>query len=226
MARVFGHSVFDDRSDKAFLTMSKRMLAPGAKPLDAVVLLGDQVYGDDLGPVGQDSSFEDYCARYRAAFNEPYFKDLASKVPMYMILDDHEIEDNWPEKNDGNKDIRRATNALMAYQAYQCSHSPLMSVEDGRLSERPNRYWYTFSDGCCDWFMSCWRSSMSASSGALRMDSPPRATIRNTAGSSRSALSFADPHPGWALHVLDDHVRDEDGESWSDFVEAAWKDLW
>lgn len=153
MARLFGQNIFDDRSDKVFREIQKQLDDPAGPKVDAVVLLGDQIYGDDLGPFGKDFTFEDYTTRYRAAFSQPHFRSLAARVPMYMILDDHEIENNWPEKNDGKKDIQRSTNALMAYQAYQCSHSPLMKAEGARISERPKRYWYTFQDGCCDWFM-------------------------------------------------------------------------
>lgn len=71
-----------------------------------------------------------------------------------MTLDDHEIEDNWPADKSGRDVMRKFPAAMHAYLTYQLSHSPLFSFDaSGRLTGRPERYWYEFSDGCCDFFI-------------------------------------------------------------------------
>lgn len=77
-----------------------------------------------------------------------------SQVPTYMILDDHEIEDNWPEKASNEDWLTLYPAAIHAYQVYQCSHSPLFEVgPDGRIDGTLEKFWYSFQDGCCDWFV-------------------------------------------------------------------------
>ena len=46
--------------------------------------------------IAPDRTLDAYNERYREAFSQPYIRELMSRIPTYMTLDDHEIEDAWP----------------------------------------------------------------------------------------------------------------------------------
>ncbi|WP_433767932.1 alkaline phosphatase D family protein [Pseudomonas putida] len=119
-------------------------------PISAVLMTGDQVYVDDLNFIAPDREYDDILAKYRAAFSQPHIATLMSGTPTYMILDDHEIEDNWPaNKNKGDEHLYN--NAMKAYELYQASHGPACPL-DG-FGRPMARYWYQFSHGDIEWFV-------------------------------------------------------------------------
>src|SRR5262249_44741559 len=122
--------------------------------IHGIAMLGDQIYADDLKGVGPDQSIDQYLERYRIVFGQPHFRNLTCRFPTYMILDDHEIEDNWPSNADDEDWVTRYPAAIHAYQIYQVSHGPVLQLDhDNRLTGTPEVFWYTFQDGCCDWFV-------------------------------------------------------------------------
>jgi alkaline phosphatase D len=151
LLRLFGGAWFDRRGDKTFESML-RQIDEGA-PTHALLMLGDQIYADDLSLLFPDELADDYLRRYRDSFGQPGLRALMARVPTYMILDDHEIEDVWPE-NASSRDWRvKYPAAIHAYQVYQASHSPLFEVREHRIEGVPEKLWYTFRDGCCDFFV-------------------------------------------------------------------------
>ena len=77
-----------------------------------------------------------------------------SRVPTYMTLDDHEIEDGWPAYATPKDWVVKYPAAMHAYFAYQGSHNPLLSMDaPNRMVGVPKKLWYVFSDGCCDFFV-------------------------------------------------------------------------
>jgi PhoD-like phosphatase len=78
---------------------------------DALILLGDQVYADELTPearrhlAGRRSagrrppdevvSFSEYEGLYRHTWGDPEIRWILSTVPSAMIFDDHDIRDDW-----------------------------------------------------------------------------------------------------------------------------------
>jgi alkaline phosphatase D len=92
------------------------------------LMVGDQIYADmfnRLIPVGLADTFEEFQERYVSAYSSPNMRELLRHLPTYMILDDHEIEDNWTQDRfyDGSK--RFLFNlAINAYMSYQWSHGP------------------------------------------------------------------------------------------------------
>ena len=155
LLRLFGGSWFDDRGDKVFRSILAQIHdAKAPRPIDALLMLGDQIYADDLDFLSPDTKVDQFLARYRNVFSQPHLRELMAQVPTYMILDDHEIEDNWPAKATA-QDLRVLyPQAIHAYQVYQSSHSPVFkATPDGRIEGTPTRFWYTFADGCADWFV-------------------------------------------------------------------------
>jgi hypothetical protein len=110
------------------------------------LLTGDQIYADATAGVFEVTDrFEKFSLRYEEAFRSPHFRRCAARLPLYMVADDHEIEDNWsrsrleePWVPAEEKDLRKrdAAWAQMLFIAYQRLHGPLSPV----LS----RGWYEF----------------------------------------------------------------------------------
>jgi alkaline phosphatase D len=152
LLRLFGGSWFDNRGDKTFRSILRQM-DQGAQT-DILLMLGDQIYADDMNFIDPDQSVDEYNARYREAFSQPYIRSLMSQVPTYMIMDDHEIEDNWPSKATYKDWVVKYPAAMHAYQTYQGSHNPVLPmVEDNKMAGVPESFWYKFQDGCCDFFV-------------------------------------------------------------------------
>jgi len=93
-----------------------------------VLMVGDQIYADMLNkniPIGLADTYEEFQDRYHSAFGSKNMRDLLRSVPNYMILDDHEIEDNWAQDRMESRRKRMLFNiAIGAYCSYQWTHSP------------------------------------------------------------------------------------------------------
>ncbi|WP_019632034.1 alkaline phosphatase D family protein [Actinomadura atramentaria] len=89
-----------------------RLAEPDAVWPDAILMLGDQVYADELSdemraavlerhgpdaePADEIADFEDYTRLYAMAWVEdPAVRWLLSTVPTFAIFDDHDIRDDW-----------------------------------------------------------------------------------------------------------------------------------
>ncbi len=98
------------------------------RPVDFALMVGDQIYADMLNrniPIGLADTFEEFQERYLSAFGSRNMRKLLRNLPTYMILDDHEIEDNWHQDRIGKADSRKVFNlAIAAYRSYQWSHGP------------------------------------------------------------------------------------------------------
>src|SRR5690242_18288312 len=78
---------------------------------DALLLLGDQVYADEVSPETAEfirsrrdpeeppgveiADFEEYTRLYRESWSDPDIRWLLSTVPTAMIFDDHDVHDDW-----------------------------------------------------------------------------------------------------------------------------------
>ncbi len=116
---------------------------------DCLLLMGDQVYADELPPETRDSlitrlegaaslesgaappseevaNFEEYTRLHRESWSDPDIRWLLSTVPSTMIFDDHDVHDDWNISESWVADIRtlpwweeRIIGAFMAYWIYQ-----------------------------------------------------------------------------------------------------------
>lgn len=155
--------------DRIFASISQ--LIEGAQPaISATLMTGDQIYVDDLNLIAPDREYKDILSKYRAAFSQPNIKHLMSGTSTYMILDDHEIEDNWPA-NAGKSDGELYRNAMAAYELYQVSHSPAHELTDNGQVNRSKleHYWYQFSDGDIEWFVTDSRTRRNLSADDRRI---------------------------------------------------------
>ena len=154
--------------DRIFASITS--LAERAEPpISAMLMTGDQIYVDDLNLVAPDREYKDILSKYRTAFSQPHISKLMSGVPTYMILDDHEIEDNWPA-NESKADAYLYENAMAAYELYQASHSPAYELlANGQVSKKLQQYWYQFSDGDIEWFITDSRTRRNLSASDRRI---------------------------------------------------------
>lgn len=81
-----------------------------------LLLLGDQVYVDATAglfdPVTQQQPFDQI---YNRSFTMPAFRAVTSRLPTFMVVDDHEVKDNWqPMPRDGTTETAE-TKALDNY---------------------------------------------------------------------------------------------------------------
>ncbi|MCW3017336.1 MAG: alkaline phosphatase family protein [Solirubrobacterales bacterium] len=136
------------REVDALLALGRRLRhqEPGEWP-DILLLLGDQVYADEVSPdtrarieerrraaatPGADppatdvADFEEYTMLYHEAWSDPETRWLLSTIPSAMIFDDHDVHDDWNTSQAWVDEIRqvpwwseRIIGAYMSYWIYQ-----------------------------------------------------------------------------------------------------------
>ncbi len=152
LLKLFGGTWFDSRGDKTFRSINRQIQS--GEDIDKFLMIGDQIYADDLNFIDPDKHVDEFLSRYRDAFSQPHIRTLMSRVSTNMTLDDHEIEDNWPSNADCRDKMRKYPAAMHAYQIYQMSHSSLIPIDKrGRMKGTPTHFYYQFKDGCCDFFV-------------------------------------------------------------------------
>jgi hypothetical protein len=131
------------REVDALLALVERMRAePASEYPDAFLLLGDQVYADEVSPDTKDfiasrrgaggapadevGDFEEYTFLYRESWADPALRWLLSTVSSAMIFDDHDVHDDWNISDTWIARMRakpwweeRIVGAYMSYWIYQ-----------------------------------------------------------------------------------------------------------
>lgn len=91
----------------------------GIKPRFAV-FAGDQVYVDPTAGLYDPRSDDDrYRLPYEAWLRNRNVRNVLRRIPSFMLLDDHEIDDNWEPIPDDNENKKNKTLGLKAYRKYQ-----------------------------------------------------------------------------------------------------------
>jgi cholesterol oxidase len=129
----------DKRADASFDRISALLQSDRQRHRDFMFMLGDQIYADATGGILESpSAIEKITLRYRHAFNTRGFNAVTAQLPTYMVIDDHEIADNWSQddclaaKQSQRYKARKLHQAGMAcFAAYQASHSPGNSPSPG-----------------------------------------------------------------------------------------------
>ncbi|WP_342129818.1 alkaline phosphatase D family protein [Hydrogenophaga sp. OTU3427] len=116
-------------------------------PVDALLMLGDQIYADAQANVADTTELEERGPqRYREAWSGPHTRQLLASLPTYMVLDDHEYADNWQGGERPGQDAA-FVNGFEAALAYQWRRN--VSPGDGpALGESSVRgFWHRFDVG-------------------------------------------------------------------------------
>jgi PhoD-like phosphatase len=165
------YTLSKDRDDRgrevdALLALVERLRGqpPNEWP-DALLLLGDQIYADqvspeterlieerrgsgdasaDLPPQGDVADFEEYTWLYREAWSDPATRWLLSTISSAMIFDDHDVHDDWNTSWAWVREMRtvpwwheRILGAYMSYWIYQHlgNLSPAELAENALLAD-------------------------------------------------------------------------------------------
>jgi hypothetical protein len=109
---------------------------------ELVLLLGDQVYGDEVSPQALDfirsrrdttrppgeevADFEEYTRLYLESWSDPVIRWLFSTTSIAMVIDDHDMHDDWNISRSWLEEMRRrpwwqerVVAGLMSYWIYQ-----------------------------------------------------------------------------------------------------------
>lgn len=147
-----------EKPDKAWLQVSRLAAHTSAR---FMIHAGDQIYADI--PSRPDISLKHYRDKYLDAWQDcvPAQKVL-TELPHYMILDDHEIINNFDNNMDsGTLDhTRLAEVAMKVYWEFQHSHNP-QTATPGR------HYHYSFSHGDAQFFVMDTRYHRFSSKGEM-----------------------------------------------------------
>ena len=160
--------MYKSEGDKTFEAIVNNHV--NKNPLTQAIMCGDQIYADDIGsqkkvpllpiklPIDLLSPTverHDFLRQYRVAFSRPHIKEMMARIPTFMILDDHEVENDCPNGVSSKKENIYTTdkfhNAMDAYQIYQHSHNPGEQNPEN-VNDKPP-YWYQYRDGCADFFV-------------------------------------------------------------------------
>ena len=96
--------------------------------LEMLLLIGDQIYGDgieDKWPPPVDD-FTRYLRRYQQLWAYRPIRQVLRSTPTYMILDDHDVADDF---GIGDLDDNKVDGALLAYRLFQHAHGPSEAVK-------------------------------------------------------------------------------------------------
>lgn len=156
-----------------------------------VLMLGDQVYGDyppdcslfnadyfrTVAPGARrsvlDCTREEvrrlYQERHRIFWKHPAFARLMARFPCHMILDDHEIVDNFgtSDEHSGPRFENLREGALDAFYDYQAARS--LPTKDGK---RPSAFFQSFTYGTVAGFIMDLRSERRATAEQIEVVSP------------------------------------------------------
>ena len=126
----------------ALWAYARELQADPSRWPDGLILLGDQVYADEVPPETaafiqarrdiakppgtEIADFEEYTHLYRESWSDPDIRWLLSTVPTTMIFDDHDVNDDWNISQSWVEEMRalpwweaRITGAFMSYWLYQ-----------------------------------------------------------------------------------------------------------
>lgn len=143
------HNTFKDDAKDGDKTFQEIHKLHKNSALDFALFLGDQIYADPTYSVGISQSFEDFSTTYQKAFQQKHFHKLLSEVPSYMILDDHEIRDNWSKDLldsfsffENREEIYK--NGIKTYSVWQHARNP--DTNEGE-------YWFKFTHSGIPFFV-------------------------------------------------------------------------
>lgn len=192
-----------EKPDKAWLQVSKLLKENSAR---FMLHCGDQIYADI--PLKPQASLEHYRNKYLDAWEDcvPAKKTL-TEVPHYMILDDHEITNNFDnDLTDGSIDYQGlARVAMKVYWEFQHSHNP--------HSDLPGfHYHYEFECGKAKFFVMDTRYYRLSRSGQL-LNPAQEAALLGWLSRHRDELKFIVSSVPFVAEV-----KSPDKDKWCDQV--------
>ena len=147
-----------ERADAMFDRLSDLLSDRGseAQQPSLLLLVGDQIYADaTAGMFDPKTRRERFNDSYREAWSAPKAREVLRRIPTYMMLDDHEVADNW-HPDDRFPDDSTRNWGETAFREYQLAHSPraeyLLMHSPGADPDAPP-YHYSFESGGFGFFV-------------------------------------------------------------------------
>lgn len=117
----------DQPSPEAVRSLELWQRLDGRDDSELLLLIGDQIYGDGIEDKWEnDSDFLRYLRRYRQLWAHRPTRSVLRSMPTYMILDDHDVADDY---GIGDIDGDKVHGALLAYGFFQHAHGPSDRVD-------------------------------------------------------------------------------------------------
>lgn len=138
--------LFDRRlADETFGHLSAK-LADGEQEPAALFLIGDQIYADaTAGAFDPKDRRERFYDAYREAWTAKNAQCVLSRLPVYMMMDDHEAGDNWhPQDFCSEERVVMREEGIEAYRRYQWVHSPGNDGHPKPSDGAQEHYYYSF----------------------------------------------------------------------------------
>jgi phosphodiesterase/alkaline phosphatase D-like protein len=117
-----------------------------AKTPAFTLLVGDQIYADEPGRIAPTA--KEYGRKYRENWADPHFAAFGRDVPLFLMWDDHEIDNDWDSGTGG-----RYVPARIAFDLYQGGHNPAPRIA--------GETYYAFSAGSAGFYVMDTRSHRS-----------------------------------------------------------------
>lgn len=160
-----------------------------AKP-DCLLLLGDQVYVDSTaGLFDPSEKFDRYEEPHERLLRLAPVREVLRRIPLFAMLDDHEIVDNWENCEDQPALEEALRCGREAYLKYQRKAGPPLEPKN---ADNKVPLWYQFAFASFPFFMA-----------DTRTERKPR-----TAQATMSACIMGDIQFGRLRKCLDDAQRD------------------
>jgi len=136
----YAATVVDREAADCMFGRLRALVANGAPDRPALLLLvGDQIYADaTAGTFDPKTRRERFYESYHEAWSSPNARAVMRELPTYMMMDDHEVEDNWSKARTDNQ---TRIWGLKAFRGYQWLHSPRNAPQ---LADGRERYFYWF----------------------------------------------------------------------------------
>ncbi len=151
--RYIGNNLDLARADQPFAALLQRLQDADAPAF--CLMLGDQIYVDaSAGVLQEDARLEIFWERYQDAWNSPHASALLRQLPVYQMLDDHEIQNDWEAAPRSRSPHAHAWDqmAQACFVAWQWSHSPRNAWPPAPDS-MARHFWYHFRAGGLPFFM-------------------------------------------------------------------------
>ncbi|MCY7371031.1 MAG: alkaline phosphatase D family protein [Polaromonas sp.] len=140
--------------DQKLAEFALNQLAAECDRLSFAIFCGDQIYADaTAGAMDPTRRDERYDLPYEMAFRAAPMRSIARAMPIYTLLDDHEMVDNWEpsaptSRRAARKEGKLRGQALNAFFKYQ----RMQSKPAARGAARERRTSMQFDHGCASFF--------------------------------------------------------------------------
>ncbi|WP_338847792.1 alpha/beta fold hydrolase [Massilia sp. W12] len=172
--RYSSNAMDQQRADRPFAELLQGMRLGWADPA-ACLMLGDQIYVDaSAGVLDEDARLEIFWERYQDAFNSPHARSFMAQTPVYQMLDDHEIQNDWePMPQTPNEHLRMWNEMGQAcFVGWQWAHSPRNGWPPAPGEQWARHYWYNFALAGLPFFMLDTRLEREARHACLKEETP------------------------------------------------------